>query len=116
MGAVRYFVIAPDGSKYGPADIPTLRAWMIEGRLTATTMLEQEGTGQRVQAQNVVKFGEAQPFVQQPMNYQRRPEFTPTGDDGSRDIMLSYICSAMTILCCCFFNFVAFRYANRAIK
>jgi hypothetical protein len=114
--SLRYFVIAPDGSKYGPADIQTLRAWMIEGRIAATTMLEEEGTRRQVQAQSVIKFGEAPTFNQPSVPYVRKPEFAPRGDQGNGDIVLSYICSALTILCCCFFNVGSFIYANRAIS
>ena len=35
-----YYVIAADGNKYGPADVPTLNQWAREGRLGPQTMLE----------------------------------------------------------------------------
>jgi len=48
---MRYFVIGDDGQKYGPADVATLNSWITEGRLLATTLLENEATGERVAAQ-----------------------------------------------------------------
>ena len=39
---MQYFVIGPDGQKFGPADINTLTQWAAEGRLTPATMLEDE--------------------------------------------------------------------------
>ncbi len=41
----QYFVLADDGTKYGPADIATLNQWIADGRLLPTTLLEQEGSG-----------------------------------------------------------------------
>jgi len=48
---MRYFVIGDDGQKYGPADVATLNSWITEGRLLATTLLENELTGERISAQ-----------------------------------------------------------------
>lgn len=50
---VRYFVIGSDGSKYGPADAATLTQWAAENRLTPTSELENESTGQRMMASAV---------------------------------------------------------------
>lgn len=50
---MNYFVIGPDGQKYGPADINTLNAWAIEGRVVPHTILENVSTGQQVTAANV---------------------------------------------------------------
>jgi hypothetical protein len=41
----QYFVLADDGTKYGPADIANLNQWIADGRLLPTTLLEQEGSG-----------------------------------------------------------------------
>lgn len=42
---MQYFVIAPDGQKYGPADVPTLNSWITEGRLLPDTQLQDTATG-----------------------------------------------------------------------
>lgn len=34
-----YWVIAADGQRYGPADLPTLRQWCQEGRVTPETQV-----------------------------------------------------------------------------
>lgn len=47
---MRYFVLGDNGQKYGPADVPTLEAWATEGRLLAATQLEDETTGERKSA------------------------------------------------------------------
>jgi hypothetical protein len=68
-----YFVIAPDGSKYGPADELTLQQWIAENRLLPTTMLEDVATSNRVAASAVP--GLTFPTYSDPMV--REPE-TPT--------------------------------------
>lgn len=50
---MKYFVIAHDGKKYGPADADTLTQWASEGRITPATELEEEMTGRRLMARDV---------------------------------------------------------------
>ncbi len=50
---IKYFVVASDGQKYGPADVATLNHWIGEGRLHPNTMLVEEGTDMQVQASGV---------------------------------------------------------------
>lgn len=40
-----YYVIGDGGAKFGPADVPTLKQWVTEGRVLPTTMLEDAVTG-----------------------------------------------------------------------
>jgi len=47
---MRYFVIHPDGSRYGPVDLPTLNQWAAEGRILGSTYLEEEIGGRRILA------------------------------------------------------------------
>ena len=51
---MNYFVIMPDGQKYGPANVDTLTQWANEGRLQPTTIVEIEGTGQQMMASSVL--------------------------------------------------------------
>ncbi|MGI6295241.1 MAG: TM2 domain-containing protein [Armatimonadota bacterium] len=51
-----YYVIAEDGSRYGPADIQQLSQWVTEGRVSASTVLEDETTGQKVAASSVLEL------------------------------------------------------------
>ena len=56
----RYFVEKPDGQRYGPADLATLKGWAMEGRLDAGTTLVVESSGERVRADSVIEsFGTA---------------------------------------------------------
>lgn len=45
-----YFVIAEDGSRYGPADIDTLVQWTREGRVIGSTALVERGTERQLSA------------------------------------------------------------------
>lgn len=50
---IRYFVVAADGQKYGPADVATLNNWIAEGRLQPTSTLQEENSSVQVQASGV---------------------------------------------------------------
>ena len=50
---MRYFVVADDGSKYGPAEVSLLNVWIEEGRLLPKMVLEEEGTHHRVAAASI---------------------------------------------------------------
>lgn len=50
---MEYYVIGPDGSKYGPADVATLKQWVSENRVTPHTELEEFATGQKVGAHQI---------------------------------------------------------------
>lgn len=47
---MNYYVILPDGRKFGPADLATLNQWAREGRLIHASQLEEAGTGRRFPA------------------------------------------------------------------
>lgn len=48
-----YFVIAADGSRYGPADIDTLVQWAREGRLVGETTLVERGSERNLRADSI---------------------------------------------------------------
>ena len=117
---MQFYVIGPDGAKYGPGDVPTLRAWAADNRLGPQTILEDVSTGQRVTANQVQGIFDvqtatagAQPGTMGPvMNpeqhiYQNPPNMAPgyyprqqVGDGGKTLITISWICSAVGLLCC----------------
>jgi hypothetical protein len=47
---LRYFVVWPDGQRFGPADEKLLTLWAAERRIGAGTLLEEEGTRRVVPA------------------------------------------------------------------
>lgn len=120
---MRYYVIAPDGQRYGPADVETLNAWITEGRVTPNQLLEEEGSGTRVAASAVPglvfpqqtnqSFAGGQPYQNY---YPRGGGPTPGGvpfDDGKQDVTYAWICGALG-LCCCLGSIGGIYYANRA--
>ncbi len=50
---VYYFVMAEDGSRYGPADIDTLVQWTREGRILGHTTLIERGTERTLSADEI---------------------------------------------------------------
>lgn len=50
---MQYFVLTPDGQKFGPVDIMTLNKWVGEGRILAHTVLEEAGTMRRLTANQI---------------------------------------------------------------
>lgn len=131
---MKYFVIAPDGNKYGPADLATLNAWIAEGRLTPGQMLEDElGTRTPASAVPGLNFPSAaapsapqapapgatmyqpgqQPFNQAPGYYPRGTGYV--GDNGQSDLTQAYIFGALGIFCCgLIFPLLGISAANRA--
>ncbi|MBS1724883.1 MAG: hypothetical protein JSS66_18230 [Armatimonadetes bacterium] len=47
---MKYFVLWPDGRKFGPADEHTLTQWAAESRITPETELQEEDTGRKLLA------------------------------------------------------------------
>ena len=45
-----YYVVAPDGQKYGPGDIMILNEWARLGRILPSTVVEDAATGARFEA------------------------------------------------------------------
>jgi len=77
-----YYVIAPDGTEYGPADLATLRQWLGEGRLTLATMLRPASGGPNVLASNILAGSPAyQPYPNQPAATKK---YVVIGDNGMR--------------------------------
>ena len=144
---MQYYVIGPDGSKYGPADIPTLKQWAAENRLSPSATLEDFNTGQRIpagQVQGIFDPGtpgapiptaatttDAQrgQMAQQLPSGSSGPSLydSPTGnmppgyytrqstDDGSKEITLSYVFSAIGFICCpIIFSVLGIVYAGKA--
>jgi hypothetical protein len=117
---MNYFVIAADGQKYGPADVPTLNNWAQEGRVLPTSMLEDASTGARVPATSVagIVFPMAAPSGQnfQQPNYQYAPG-PMMGDDGSKEITKVWIFGGIGFICCpIIFSVMAIVFALNAQK
>ena len=104
---MNYYVIGPDGSKYGPADINTLNGWAIEGRVMPHTILENVATGQQMAASTVpgITFpGQfSQPYAQPPMGPQYGSTYQrPTMGYGydPRDLNKAWWLGVGGLCCC----------------
>ena len=81
-----FYVLGDQGQKYGPADIDTLNAWIAEGRIVSTSMLEDEGSGVQLAASSVhgLRFAPTAPPPSGPYagapppSYQQPPYQQPT--------------------------------------
>jgi len=113
---MQYYVIGPDGNKYGPADVPTLKSWIAENRLTPDSMVEDFNTGQRMKASAVPGLFEgmtatatAGPSMGPATGtmYQNPPTpgtmYNPNavaGDSGQSDLTLAWVFGVLGIICC----------------
>ncbi len=129
MSALRYFVYAPNGQRFGPADLPTLQQWVSEGRVLPSSLVEQELSGDRMAASAVpglqfagnAPYGPSAPMggVQQPgqtpyASY-HRPGMSgpsPVTVPGNNEITISWICGAVGIST--FFGCVWFPFGGLA--
>lgn len=123
---MRYYVIAPDGQRYGPAEVSTLNEWAAEGRLLPTQMVEDETSGVRTAASSLegLIFPAAAPStpVTPPAGYSggqpyqqhyARPGYA--GDDGSKDMNQAWIFGVLGFFCCgLIFGILGLQAANRA--
>ncbi|RYG49030.1 hypothetical protein EON79_02690 [bacterium] len=49
----RFYATLPNGMRYGPVPFAELEQWVREGRVTAETMVEEEGTGRQMPARSL---------------------------------------------------------------
>lgn len=117
---MQYFVVLPDGQKFGPADLAMLNQWASEGRLTAQSQLEDASTGQRIfavelaglnvpGAPGVPGFDSPQPQPQpQPQSWNNPPQSaspyprTPyvPADNGQKELTMAWVFGSIGLLCC----------------
>lgn len=119
----KWFVVAQDGKKYGPADLPTLQKWADEGRVTPQMLLEEEVGGRRFLASALpdLTFRQgvagANPWAQPPgaSPYPRAGYYAPqTTTAGSGDLTAAWILMILGFLCCIPLSFVAIYFADKA--
>lgn len=130
---MEYFVIAPDGSRYGPADAATLSQWARENRVTASSVLEgtdgiryapNQIPGLVLPAPGMQSGGMGAPGVGTPgygptgsasPGYAPYPHDIHGGDNGQQDITKAWVFGAIGLLCCpIVFSTMGIVYANKA--
>jgi hypothetical protein len=123
---MQYFVVAPDGMKYGPADAETLKQWAAENRLEPNSLLEEAGTYQRLRADSVAGLFPAEepatvPF-EPPLIFENPPlspaaaypRATPSGL-GSPELASAWVWTIVGIFVPIILPIVGLRFANNAI-
>jgi len=108
-----YFVVMPDGQKFGPADLAILNQWAGEGRILPDTTIEDASTGHRFMASALAGLQVPGTTFAQPMNqpfpppgsmnqptqyaaYQRGPVYA--GDFGQSELTYAWVFAATGLL------------------
>jgi hypothetical protein len=126
---MRYFVVADDGSRYGPADVATLNSWIQEGRLLPATLLEDESSGARIAAAAVsgLIFPSARsteaaappqgsiysnpssasgPGTQNPYSAGYAQSYRAPTDEGNTENIIAWVLGGIGLVLCCCYGFV----------
>lgn len=131
---MRYFVITPDGNRYGPVDLPGLQEWCRQGRILPDSPLQNELTGMVQPARDIIgaPFFPAPtmmppsapypPGINQtgypgmPAEYPRpnMPGAFPGFDSGAQDVRTAWTMFAVGLICCQVFSVYGFIVASRA--
>ncbi|HRF59648.1 MAG TPA: hypothetical protein PLH94_07005 [Fimbriimonadaceae bacterium] len=119
---MRYYVIARDGRKFGPADLETLSQWALEGRVARDTYLEDEFSGERIRAGEVVgiNFPPAAPLAP-PTDWSKPPEFgvgntaTVGTNPGSNELALAWVFAVLSIVLCFAYGCLAIAFGPLAL-
>lgn len=131
---MEYFVIGSDGRKYGPASVNLLNKWAEDGRVFPTTVLEEEGTENRIVAQEIseLKFATtgppAQPRGEQapqppwgqspgPISTYYRDPRGPATYPGNTEVIWAWVLGASGLTCCAIVGpIIGIVVANQARK
>lgn len=103
-GGESYFVLDQAGNRYGPANLQQLNQWAVEGRITATTLLENAADGRQVSASSLP--GLSIPAAEQPQNnpYASAPSYNPGGYQRPMQpvsVPNNLAKAIFSTLCCC---------------
>lgn len=104
---MQYWVIAPDGKKYGPADVPTLNTWVAQGRVTAQTRVQELASGDQMLASQIpgillVPFSGSQNYNTNYQNVYPRVPDPSYGKDWEKEILAAWLLGGVGIFCCAF--------------
>jgi hypothetical protein len=104
---MRYFVLAPNGERYGPADVATLTEWANSSRLYPNSRVMEEMSGTVFDASSIpgIQFPPASPMAPPPpgtpyvptppapgMGAYPRPGYVPSipGDNGKKEMWMAF--------------------------
>ncbi|HLO99893.1 MAG TPA: GYF domain-containing protein [Fimbriimonas sp.] len=102
---MQYWVIATDGQKYGPADVATLNTWVAQGRVTATTMVQELASGDQMLASQIpgillVPYSGTQNYNNNYQNVYPRVMDPMGGKDGAKEVQTAWGLGVAGLLCC----------------
>jgi len=122
---MQYFVVLPDGQKFGPADLQTLNVWAAENRVPANAEIEDIATMVRIPATTFPGLNLPGPATtseqwtvppSQGSPYPRSQAPTSSAA-GSTELTLAWVLGAVTIgFCCPILPGVGLHFANKAIS
>lgn len=102
---MNYFVIGPDGNRYGPADQATINSWVAEGRVLPETLLEEEISMRRLPARMVPGLFFEQPktdWSKPPQAGSPYPRYgAPSVDTGQSELTAAWVLGGVNTLVCC---------------
>lgn len=101
-----YYVLLPDGQRFGPADLALLQVWVIEGRVHPNYLLEDSVTGARIEAQRL-------PGLRFPTGIPNVDAFR-LRDSGVGDVRAAFILAGLSVVCCGPLSLIGILYAVRA--
>ena len=111
---MRYYVVFPNGQRFGPADVPTLQLWVAESRVGPATILEEEGSHRTMPAYTLPQLGlqltqtgqpSSQPYSQpspQPYSSYYRPDLYPAQQTRGVETTWAWILGVVGLFCCQF--------------
>jgi hypothetical protein len=116
----QYYVILPDGQRYGPASVAQLNQWILEGRVVASNHVEEVLSKRQYPVTQVpgIQFpGSQNPYQPQgvyappgsntysqapspsyPSLNQPNPYRSSPSDGGQGALVFSYLCSGFSLL------------------
>lgn len=102
---MRYYVVWPNGQRFGPADLATLNQWARENRIGPSTTLAEEGTGRTFPA-NQLPGLDLTPLNPSSFTSQYDPALSPyrvgygTKSPASTEVFLAWVFGALGLFCC----------------
>ena len=94
----RFFVLWPDGQKFGPADLQTLQRWAVENRVGPATLLEDAQTGHHIRAGDHPALQQFLPIGAHLSSGQQFRASNPSA--GVAEVRLAWALGLFSIFCC----------------
>jgi hypothetical protein len=95
-------IIGSDQRLYGPVSAETIRQWMAEGRVNASTVVQPEGSAEWKRLSEFAEFASASPPPQQqPPMPQPAPQYVLQPNYGNGMATAGFVFGLLSMCCCC---------------